>query len=230
MFLDTLKKHRKLWAAASIGLLAYTCLSCFAGFPIGLGTVIARSHVRQYCKAIYPDAAFGKSGYNIVSDSFYTGVFVDGEMIDIDIPRGSAAVNDRSREEDVFEELGVSEAVSRLSRQLRMDHSFIYFHMAWPYKDPDAPITTLRIDCTGGHSSEALPSEREMKQLLFPIVSRCYEELDAVVDVSRIRISYYHPDFNPGEVGMTWQIMQINLEDGASFALDLLLNAEVTTN
>ena len=230
MFADTLKKHRKLCATVLIGLLAYTGLSCFAGFPIGLGSAIAGSHVRQYCREIYPDAEFGKSGYNIISDSFCTQVFVDGEMIYIDIPRASAVVSDQKREEAVFEELGVSEVVSFLHRQLRADHSSVYFHMTWPYKAPDAPITTLRIDCTGGHSSEPLPSETEMKQLLFPIVSRCYEELNAIVDINQIRVSYSHPDLNPEKRGMTWRIMQIDLEDGASFNLDLLMNAEVTTN
>lgn len=230
MFADTLKKHRKLCAAALIGLLAYTGLSCFAGFPIGLGSAIARSHVKQYCREIYPDAEFGSSGYNIVSDSFYTEVFVDGERIDIDISRGSSTVSDQKREDAVFEELGVSEVVSFLHRQLRADHSSIYFYMTWPYKAPDAPITTLRIDCTGGHSSEPLPSETEMKQLLFPIVSRCYEELNPIVDINQIRVSYSHPDLNPEKRGMTWRIMQIDLEDGASWDLDLLMNAEVTTN
>ena len=228
MFSGKFIKHKKMSIMTFVALLGYICLSCFAGYPIGLGNAFARSYTKNYCKTVYPAAEFGKTKYSIFSSSFYTSVFADGKTFDIWTSPNSATVSDEKRRDTLFEELEINEIVSRLNQRFfsGMNHSYVYCNMVWLHEDPFAPVAIMDIAYSDRYS-ETLPTETEMKKILFPVVSACYEDLNAIVTINRINISYYHPDFDPQEAGMTWQKMQINLEADTSFNTEMLFNAEV---
>lgn len=53
-----------------ICLILYLGLSALIGFPLGLGRMMARDIVKDYCNVIHPDSSIGKTVFNPVNSDY----------------------------------------------------------------------------------------------------------------------------------------------------------------
>jgi len=222
------KKQKISFMLLSLFSLIYIGLSSLLGFPLGFGTMMARGITENYCEAVYPQAAMGKTVFNPVSNSFETVIYLGDETLYIRSRPNQSAVNDNYREGLFLQETGVTETVSRLHRTYVSGqyYRFVACYVYWNYDDPMTPITNLRFDY-GDYETSKLPNDEQIKQLLAPIALDCILQVEEHLTLNKVELLYYHPDFNPDENGMTWRIMEIPLTDETQRTEKLLDGAQL---
>lgn len=213
----------------AISLILYLGLSTVVGFPLGFGKMMARGLAQDYCQVVYPQASLGKTVFNPVDNAFSTDVYEGEETFTIYTNPNRDTVGDRHRSDAFLQDTGAAEVISKLFRTYVSGKSqnFLSCFIVWDHAAPMTPITHLRIDYTD-YDNPTLPSEAQMKSILTPIALDCITAVEEYFSLDSIRLSYYHPDFRPDEVGMTWQIMGVSLADGTPRTNDLLDDAVVS--
>ncbi len=225
------KKQKTLLIIQLIFLVIYIGLSTLIGFPLGFGTMMARSIAQNYCESVYPQAAMGKTVFNPVSNSFETAIYLGDEPLYIRSRPNQTAVSDRYREKLFLQETGVTETVSRLYRTYALEQSyrFVACYVYWNYDEPMTPITNLRFDY-GDYETSKLPDDEQIKELLAPIALDCILQVEKHLTLNKVELLYYHPDFDPDEKGKTWRVMEIPLTDETPRTEKLLDGAQLKIN
>ncbi|MDD3347116.1 hypothetical protein [Oscillibacter sp.] len=225
------KKQKNRYILIALVLTLYFVLSVIIGFPLGFGNMMARSHARDYCEAVYPEATLGKTIFNPVDNNFSTRINLENDSFTIGTNPNKKAVVDYNRREVFLQDTGVFEALSKLQRThvSIAKYGWITCYVYWNYDDPMTPIAMFRMDYTDAQSTP-LPNDDEMKELLTPLALDCITSLNEYLPLNSIQLLYYHPAFNPDEKGMTWRIVKMDLEDDTPMNQDLLKNASVRVN
>ncbi len=202
-------KNVKKGVFVLIILIVYVFSSVFAGFPLGFGKIMERNMAKRYCSAVYPQARLGKTVFNPVANGYETAVDLEDETIHIGVNLTEETVTDYHRQESFLNDNGVKKIRNRLGRTYER---FISVSVVWKYDNPTIPIASLRLDYAD-YGSSSLPSEEQIKELLAPIVLDCIDQIEAILPLESVVVKYYHPNFNPDEVGMTWRSMEISLDN-----------------
>lgn len=207
-------------------LIAYVFSSVFAGFPLGFGKTMERNMAKRYCRIVYPQAQLGKTVFNPVANGYETAVGLEDETIHIGVNLTEETVTDYYRQELFLNDNGVTEIISRLGRTYE---SFISVYVVWKCDDPMTPIASLRLDYAD-HESLSLPGEDQIKELLAPVVLDCIDQIEVILPLESAVVKYYHPDFDPDEVGMTWRSMEISLGNNEPRTKELFDATELAEN
>lgn len=225
------KKWKKRYIFIALVLTLYFVLSAVAGFPLGFGNRMARSHARDYCEVVYPKATLGETIFNPVDNNFSTRIHLEDDSFTIGTNPNQKTVVDYGRMEVLLKDLGVVEVLSKLKRTHASiaKYGWITCYVSWNYDEPMKPIAIFRMDYTDSQTTP-LPNDDGMKELLTPLALDCISSLNQSLSLNSIRLSYYHPDFDPDENGMTWRIVEMDLEDDTPMNQDLLKNASVRMN
>lgn len=189
-------------------LAAYACASAFAGFPLGFGKIAERTMAKRYCSAVYPQARLGKTVFDPVAGGYKTAVDLGEETIYIKVDLPEEAVTDYHRQELFLNDSGVEEILGRLRHTY---DEWVSCGVVWKVDDPMTPIASFRLDYTDDESA-SLPDEARIKELSAPIVLDGIGQIEAILPLASVVVNYYHPDFAPDEVGMTWRSMEIVLD------------------
>lgn len=231
MRISITKKQKISSMLLSISFVIYIGLSILIGFPLGFGTMMARGIAENYCEAVYPQAAMGKTAFNPVSNSFETVIYLGDETLYIRSMPNQSAVSDNYREELFLQETEVTETISRLHRRYVSGQHYrsVGCYVYWNYDDPMTPITNLRFDY-GDYETSKLPNDEQIKELLAPIALDCILQVEKHLTLNKVELLYYHPDFNPDESGMTWRMMEIPLTDETPRTKTLLDGAQLRIN
>ena len=218
------QKRRKIYVLILAVLTVYVCVSAFVGFPLGFGKIMERNAAKNYCSIVYPQAQLGKTVFNPVADGYETTVYLEEEPNHIGVNLTEQTIYDPYRAASFLKESGVGE----LTLELERTHDcFIACQVVWPCNDPATPVISLRLDYTD-YESSPLPDERQIKELLAPVVLNCIIQVEEIFPLNKAIIKYYHPDFNPDEHGMTWRTMEISLDHDVPRTKELLDTAELT--
>lgn len=215
-----------------ICLILYLVLSALIGFPLGLGRMMARDIVKNYCNVIYLDSNLGKTVFNPVNSVFETEVYLGEEKIYVSTMPNRDSVGDNYRSEVFLRETGVTDTISKLHRTYVSGNRYYRFlacNVCWNYDDPMTPIAYLRFDYAD-YENANLPNDEQIKEILTPIVLDCILRVEEYLTLDSIKLLYYHPDFDPNEKGKTWRIIDIPLGDDTTRTEGLLDDAQFSIN
>ena len=195
----------------------------------GVSARLWQNHGAEYLPWVCEALDLAKGGgltlpvvYN--TGGYETVVYLEEEPNHIGVNLTEQTIYDPYRAASFLKESGVGE----LTLELERTHDcFIACQVVWPCNDPATPVISLRLDYTD-YESSPLPDERQIKELLAPVVLNCIIQVEEIFPLNKAIIKYYHPDFNPDEHGMTWRTMGISLDHDVPRTKELLDTAELT--
>ena len=146
----------------------------------------------------------------------------DGET-SLGVNLESRSISDSYRKEALLEKNGGTEILSWLERRYRV---VLFCGITWKCEDPMTPVTTLTLFDTDRESS-SLPDDAQIKARFSLIALDCMEQMETALPLDCIVYKYYHPAFDPDEVGMTWRSMTVPLGRDVPRTAELLESAKL---
>ncbi|HKM39487.1 MAG TPA: hypothetical protein VJ036_04375 [bacterium] len=143
-----------------------------------------------------------------------------------------ASVGDNYRSKVFLQETGVTDTLSRLHHtyvSASRYYRFLACNVYWNYVDPTISIIYLRFDYAD-YENAKLPDDEQIKEILTPIVLDCILQAEEHLTLDRIKLLYYHPDFDLNEKAKTWRIIDLPLTDEIPRTKKLLDGAQFSIN
>ena len=200
-------------------LLLYTVL--MLGWPPVVGNLTAAHALRTYAAGAHPDwAPVGHwADYNLVDEYYYLEFTEGGETHNLRYGFGGM-VSDREREDALREELGIDRAL----RLGGLGHEGIYWSAGWDPQEPETARIRLRVDFYDDADAPVL-AEEPMREKMADRMLEVYDVLSPLAEVDWASVYYCHQGVKGKDVGLVWNIIQVDLDKRAELTRDAILTA-----
>lgn len=204
-------------------------LALYLGWPPVIGKLAAGRALRQYAAQVHPDwepEGFW-AGYNLVDDGYHLS-FADGEAVHSLSCRWPVnMVRDEEREKALAEQFRVDQIIR--SRLWQADSRTTYWSAVWPAQAPEQPFISVRTDFYDS-ADAPVPDEAAMRESMADRAMEAYQALAPATPIHRVSIHYCHQGVElDRHSGLVWNIMTVDLPEGAALTRELILSGELVT-
>lgn len=227
------KKYLPIFAITAFFLVFLVIPVCLytvlrLGFPPVLGNLLAARNMTAYAAQVHPDwtPEGGWANYNLV-DNGYDLSFSDGTASH-SLGYANGVVQDSAREEALKAEFDIARTL-RVNGLHNSGQYYVYWSARWPAKTPDRPRISVTVDVYDS-ADAPVPDETALREKMADGAMRAYGALSPVTPIHRFSVRYCHQGVSAEHHGNVWNIIRVELPEGAGLTREDILGGKLTAN